>query len=270
MHIFVNLKTEEKIMKKLIYIGLGLTSLLTYAMANVPHTFNANTVAKASEVNDNFSSLDHRITALENNSASQSKSDSSSSTSYENCDKSVFLYHYQHIPSKIGDVITIGDAKYKIVAIPFEEFASKEHYYIKYPVKIDKDGHFSYTSLNLGYVQKGNSCYPDNIKGFPAKIYNPNYSRIYTLMDDYNSDTSEKERKLNISDSSWSNVQIKINQTTILLYIGSSTKLQSKIVSNSKVDFRSDINWQRLNIQKQLPEQVKRFLNYIDIVKIEN
>lgn len=273
MAILLNLKTLEKLMNKnkLIFIGLGLTSLLTYAMASVPHTFSANTVAKASEVNDNFSSLDNRITALENNSISQNKNDSSSSaTTYENCDKSVFTYEYKYIASNIGDEITIGTDKYKIIAVPFEEFTSKEHYYIKLPAYVGEEGEVRFDNFRISYDKIGTSCYPDNIKGFPAKISNPSYDRYYTILKNYNSDTGKSEKELKISDWSYGSVQIKINQTTLHIYTSMRTKLQSINASDSKDDFRNDIDWQKLNIQNQLPEQVKFFLNHIDIVKIEN
>ncbi len=254
---------------KLIYIGLGLTSLLTYAMANVPHTFSANTVAKASEVNDNFSSLDNRITSLENKSGS--KKNDATNSSIDNCDKSVFSYHYKHTPSNIGDEVTIGDDKYKIVAVPFEEFGSKEHYYIKYPSKLDKDGKLS-SSVRLSYVMNSSSCYPDKIKNFPAKISFGQYSRSIFTRNNYNVATGKYENSMQVLDSTTAWGSVKINQTIIDLpyYPSSSKTLQKKVISTKQYDFRDDIDWQKLNIQNQLIENSKKFFNYIDIVKVEN
>jgi len=251
---------------KVISITLGLIGILTYTYASVPNKFTPNTVVKSSEINENFDSLDGRIENLEKNTKDK---DSSENTSIWECNGNPFEYKYEYIANEIGDIITVGDKKYRIIAVPFEEFKSKKHFIVTYPVRIDENKAFR-TSIYTSYVKKGDKCYPNKINGFPAEFNNIGYSKSISVGSNYEHlQTTDYHNYLNIEGRSSSFVSIKINQTTLHVYMSLSHELQKKDFSSNHVDFSKEVDWKNMESPDTLVENIKTLLNYVNIAEIE-
>lgn len=249
-------------MKKAIPSILGLLVTTVGLWATVPYTFTPNTPAKASEVNSNFQSLSDKITTLEGNVSNISTSIQGNSA---DCNKNVFPYTYQYTPSDIGDIVTVRGVEYIIVALPFIEHATGDHYYIKKPVKKPTSNVSLFVSISTSYVQQGTECYTESFLGFPASA---NTSIRYSI--GYSgrlSDPASSYDAFSITHNVGYNRTIKINQTILAISMGLNEILQTPIIT-SDADFTDDINWSAPVIDNSIVDDLKTLFNYIEIVKI--
>jgi len=175
-----------------------------------------------------------------------------------------FDYTYKHIQSKIGDKITIGDQKYTIVAIPFIEYQTGEHYYIKYPEESRKD--IVHTiGLHTSYASSDSSCYTNSISNFPA-MYDGTPEFAW-----YDVDFTPKSPKLSIKKAIIStDMKIKINKTVLHFTFFEVENIHTSPIENSSsMDARDSINWENVDINKKIfLDDRKRWLDYIEIAKI--
>jgi len=254
-------------MKKLTMGLLGILTMSTTMWATVPYTFTPNTPAKASEVNENFKSLSDKLTTLENNVSSNSAAIQADGG---DCDAPVFTYTYQYIPSDIGDTITVGGVDYIMVAMPFIEYGTGDHYYIKQPVK--KLSYPSTDNINLNiyfstnYVQQGVECYTETFSGFPAQgwdgiRYENSYGANIT-------EPGTSSDALTTNARVYGSQTIKINQTNFAMFIYLTKELQNTSLSSGDVDLRDNIDWSVLDIDTSLVDDLKTLMNYVEIVKI--
>ncbi len=250
-------------MKKITII-IGIFTLTVGLFADVPYIFKANTPAKASEVNANFQALSTKITNVENVVGIGGDDQGTSS----GCDSSPFPYTYQYTPSQIGDTITVRGVEYIIVALPFIEHGTGEHFYIKKPVIK------TYSSNNIDlriyldteFVNKGTSCYPSSFSGYPAQYsegirYGHNYQASIA-------DPANNGSKFTINKSAYNSVRVKINQTTFGIYVGLNQTVQDTSMTSGDVDLRDNINWSSLGVDTSLVNDLKTLFNYVEIVKI--
>ncbi len=186
--------------------------------------------------------------------------DTPSTPNDDDCYKSPYSYTYKYIPSNIGDTITVRGVEYTMKAMPFVEFGTGDHYYIKKPIaRISTDTDFPF-DLNTHYVQQGNACYPSSFSGFPSNNATIDYSRNY----------SAQMSTLNITDQVFPVISVKINQTLLhFIFTSSLSKtMQSTPINPGDIDLRDDIDWSSLNIDTTLVEDFKTLMNYVEIVKI--
>ena len=256
------IKNEGLKMKKTTLSIFGILALTAGLCADVPYTFTPYTPAKASEVNANFQALSDKITTLEDNAIDGGTV----------CEKSPFKYTYSYISSNIGDTITVNNREYVIVAMPFIEYGTGDHYYVKYPV-VKVNSSFSSktldtsTSISTNYVEPGNTCFTHTFAGYPAR----DYSTIYynTSYNASMADPAETYTNYRISNTSYHTVQIKINQTEVnLQYYYLTDTIQDSLVNSGDVDMTDNIDWSKLGVDTALVDSVKMLMNYVEVVKI--
>ena len=249
-------KTGEVKMKlrSKIFICLGLVTSIS---AEVPHSFTPDTIMNSREMNENFTSLDKRIKLLKDKKNSHSN-DSTVSCKYNSECSPKSNFKYEYIDSTIGDEITIGTKKYKIIALPFEEFETKEHYYLKYPLELSQTD-----DIVFYYTNKDISCYPDKIKEFPAKFSIGEYRR------DISVDNKISESKISMDDILYDSLEIKVNKTEINISFFSKQNIIEEDTGSNQSDFRDEIDFTDLHNPKELMDN-RKFLNYIEVVKLEN
>lgn len=252
-------------MKKSTLGILGTIAMTAALYADVPYTFTPYTPAKASEVNANFKALSDQLIVLENN-VSNVSSNSGSSCS----EKSPFSYIYTYTPSAISETVTVRGVEYIMVAMPFIEFGTGDHYYVKYPeekLSYDTRKNMSLsTSISTRYVQKGDTCYLYTFSGFPANDYTSiGYSNYYSALMEDPAGSSSSYR---ISRNAGGGASIKINQTVLYISMSLSENIQNTPIASGDVDMSDNINWTDMSNDTTLVNDVKTLLNYVEIVKI--
>jgi len=108
--------------------NLIVASIISFnAYAEVPNTFTSGTKAKASEVNENFESIDNRVTALEDVPVEEVVAIAEGHNLASN---------YVAKTANIGDVVaTISGTTYVLGAIPFREYKTGVIYKVIMPLK---------------------------------------------------------------------------------------------------------------------------------------
>lgn len=242
------------IQKRKVFLSITLVMAMsvTALVADVPHIFQSNTVAKSSEININFISLDNRIKSLEErqNNDSENGSEEESDSKSSQCNNDFFTYDYKHIASTIGEKITIGSNKYIITAVPFEDFETKEKFYIKYPAEINQR-----SNVFFSYTQIKDKCYSNRVSNFPAYISKMKYSRSIRVIPYNNNQTYYLE------DTLFADIEIKVNKTVVEFYV--------YLMQNSDT-YTDNINWSSLKKPTNLENTAKTLLNYVEIKKMEN
>jgi hypothetical protein len=238
------------------------------AWAEVPYVFTPHTPAKASEVNANFKALSDKIVTLEQEVANSDGSDNGSgagNNNEENCWGAPFDYTYSYRASQIGDLISIGGKEYKIVAMPFVEFGTGDHYYIKYPIQINKYGEYISASASIyaNYLKAGDSCFKDTLSGQKANI-TTGYATTYSAS---MRDTSAGS--FMVTNNATIYATIKINQTQINVYIVDYiNEVQNTALTAGDYDMRDNIEWSAMSVDNALVDNIKRAMDYVQIVKI--
>lgn len=260
------IKNEGLRMKKTTLSIFGILAMTVGVWATVPYTFTPYTPAKASEVNANFQALSDKLSTLENNVTNNSAAIASESG---NCDQKIFPFTYQYTPSSIGDTVTINGVEYIMVAEPFIEHGTGDHYYIKRPiVKTNNSKNINlYSYIYTYYVQQGTECYPLTFSGFPSKYSDGIDYRHY-----YNAsiaDPADTSNDYEIENWASATIFVKINQTTLQLNFSIRNKLQQTLIDSGDVDLRDNINWSVLDVDTSLVDNLKTLINYVEIVKIE-
>jgi hypothetical protein len=231
--------------------------------AEVPYVFTPNTPAKASEVNANFKALSDKIVTLEQEVANSDGSGAGNSEA--NCWGAPFDYTYSYRTSQIGDIIRIGGKEYKIVAMPFVEFGTGDHYYIKYPIKINQYGEYSNASASIyaTYLKAGDSCFKDTLAGQKANI-TTGYATAYSA-----SMADGSSGNFIVVNTATIYANIKINQTQISIYIADYTnEVQNEAIASGDFDMRDNIKWDALSVDNTLVENIKQVMDYVQVVKM--
>lgn len=257
------IKNQGDKMRKATLSIFGILAMTIGLWATVPYTFTAKTPAKASEVNSNFQSLSDKITTLEDNVSNIVSGGSDGS----NCYAGAYTYNYSYVPSNIGDTITLSGEEYIMVAMPFIEFSTGDHYYVKYPAKkqLSSLGMSLSASIGTSYVKAGTECFLYTFAGFPANNY-PSigyYNNYSATMSDFTGASNYM-----ITRSTSSSISVKINQTMLNLMMYLTNNIQVTPLSSGDVDMRDNINWEKMYNDTSLVDDVKTLMNYIEIVKI--
>ncbi len=255
-------------MKKTTVSIFGIVAMTAGLWATVPYTFTPNTPAKASEVNANFQALSDKVSILESNVTTNSEAIEKESS---DCWKSPYTYTYTYTPSSIGDTVMVGGKDYIMVAMPFIEHGTGDHYYVKYPK--EKQGYISsktmsvYTTISTRYVKPGDSCFTHTFAGFPANDYTAIYydNRYTAIMED----PADSRSTYRVNSSAGGGVSVKINQTILWFNVdGFQKKIQESQLSSGDVDMSDNLNWSDMANDISLVDNVKTLMNYVEIVKM--
>ncbi|WP_456427672.1 hypothetical protein [Nitratifractor sp.] len=183
------------------------------------------------------------------------------------CYNSPFKIGKGHLESQIGDIIKIGNKRYMVEAFPFIDYGTGDHYYLKIPVAIWKNGKTSY-SMNFSYwtsyITSGSACYRYRLNGYPSS----NNQIIYA--EEFNFHKNKVGKQVNESltyfNSASFSTNIHIGKTDLGLYVwmeGSWNEAHSR-----DADYSDDIEWSKLKAKRQLINNIRKLVKYIEIVKL--
>ncbi len=257
----------------------------TSTNAQVPHTFSAGTPAKASEVNNNFQTLDQnigtannlastnsvaiatindKITGLEADQSSGSSGGDSSAPS--NCPagdtwwSSPHSISYAAKSATVGELISLGGNNYRMIKVPFVEFKSGDQYTILFPVQVTESGKIqSYFSTQ--HTSADTTCSNGTVSGYPAfnaQIYE-NRNLLFN-----NTGFSASTSNLTFTYSA----SIKVGETNISLSLSANTEETSTNVVIDDYDFSDDYDTSAMTHSGAQVTVLDDLLDYVQISKV--
>lgn len=257
--------------KTAIIVGLLASQAAT---SEVPHTFNSGTPARASEVNQNFQSLDQRVHTLETEKVSQADL-CSGDPSWA---KRVASISHSPKDATIGQDIVVGDHTYKIVKFPIVEFGTDEVYSISFPARvIEKTADpGSVADLYIVYwtervdASVGQGCNQFAIDGFPAFSYGEDVTRSYHISlkrDNYPEEPVE--RNLTVVPSVQYFVVAKIGQTLVKVRYDLGDQGTTTTHPINHYDFTSPLDVSQFADLNGMITTLDNLLDYVSISKVQ-
>jgi|GEM_PF-3638402 len=196
-------------------LGFSLFLVAQVCLADIPHSFTPGTPASASEVNENFSSLDERVDALES-SSNQGSDSSETSHSYPAYTLHTIAKELTYTPKEgvlIGQEVSIGQKDYRIYRVPVKSLTDDSLYAMTLPLE------GNYKSYHTSSNQR--QCYApenENLNNHKALVIdefevllNVRWNRSYLLSkrEDYTS-SFDVDKWIDLS------ICIKFDQFTII------------------------------------------------------
>ena len=172
-----------------------------------------------------------------------------------------------HLESQIGDIVKIGNEKYKIMAFPFIDFGSKEHYYLKVPVAIDKYGENSYSmyfDYYTRYVKGRSSCYRYRMSGYPSANNQIFYSENFYF--DKNKADKQIDESLSYSNDVFFGTEVVVGKTALSFGIWMG-RVGNRVTSED-ADYTDDVEWSKLNAKRKLVNNIRKWVKYVEIGKL--
>ena len=153
-------------MKMLLALVGCLLVHTAFAQTQVPNNFAAGQPARASEVNENFSSLasaidqvDSRVSSIENTNPGNACNDS-----VEGLMSPHSVQYTQNQLASVGSVLDLDSHLFMQVRIPFIEYGNGSRYTIDVPVQ-------THDKILFKHVVAGDpQCFDLSIDGYPAKV----------------------------------------------------------------------------------------------------
>lgn len=287
-------------MKKILVCALCFTPFLSFA--EVPNTFVSGTPAKASEVNQNFQSLDGAVSVLNTQTATindnmitltekvdlidwQSKNMGSvlsseivklqgqvtqleeyvsnlnegcaSPKSFSNPKYSIDNDGGSSV-SVVGELLSIIGQPYRVIKVPFVEYASGDIYSIKIPVR-ESSGVIEPPIFYTMHTDNSTPCSKMSISGYPAAI-NPLWKRRTFVLNNngtYKSTSSNRAGYI---------LQIKVNETLISIVFTSATITENNVTVNAgDYDFTDNLNTALMTDASQLVDEINGLVDYTQI-----
>lgn len=153
-------------MKTLFTIIACLLASTAFAQTQVPNSFTAGEPARASDVNENFSSLasaidqiGSRVSSIENLNPA-----SACSSSIEGLKSPHSVQYTPNQTAAVGSVLDLDAQLFMQVRIPFIEYGTGSRYTIDVPVQ-------THDKIQFKHVVAGDpQCFDLSIDGYPAKV----------------------------------------------------------------------------------------------------
>jgi len=201
---------------------VGLAALLfsgnLLAQTVVPNTFVSGQPARATEVNENFANLDSRIADLRDLSCGPA---------------SIHSLSYSAKPSSIGDEIIVENNTYRMVKVPFVEFATGTRYTITLPARLNSNGDV-FLNMSISHSRSDPFCGATTVAGFPARTYISDYrNMLLANTGSYNSSSTY---------SVYATLLVMINETTLQLSFQVESREQEQLVAIGDYDFSDDLD----------------------------
>jgi len=174
------------------------------------------------------------------------------------CSISPIVYKYKHTESEVGDIITVGGKKYIIVKIPFLEFGSRGHYYVKMPVEYDASSNYN-VWLNTEFVGKSTKCFRYRFAGYPSLN-----NRIW-YSDGISFNTYNNKLYASNSISFYTGIKVGRTVVTISMYLW----IDKQVAAPSAPDFTDGAPWNFMKKKNTFIANLKKLLNYIEIGKVQ-
>lgn len=229
-----------------------LLAVSVQALSAVPYSFVSGTPAKASEVNENFTQLDTRLSELDiqvsNIQSANCSTPFSNDITWENKVKSP------------GETITTNGGTYHIFKLPFVEFDTGDTYHITLPGIEDSSAY----KLSVQHTDNSNFCSNANIAGFSAQIFLSKESKYvsYTSVGPSTEFFVQAVQSLHI--------KIAIDNTIVSLSVDdnifSNQTLDGGSLPALTYDLTSNIN---SNLLTHDPQVIQDYDNFVDHIFIE-
>lgn len=249
--------------------GLAVLSMFLYSatsMADLPHTFSANTPARASEVNENFEYLAGQISDLKSGDTNQS--------GFQCSDNAIDIpYTYSKKTAPLGTSFYLGDTEYRLTKYKVVDPVNGDIYHITYPFQVtEKDDGSRYVMFSpVTFIPLGSSDYVCNnttLSGYPS-AYNKNVgfnvirSKHYSNFgEDSPYEFRNHYEKANLSFSA--NVVLG-NRIMSLGFISNTLRQAKKVVSIGDYDFTDD----DVSVNSDFSEEITELSNLLDHIIIE-
>lgn len=252
-------------------ILIGLNAQL--AIAELPHSFEAGTPAKASEVNDNFSYLLDRIESLEQQSESFECPELPSDFPY--------VYEYEALP--LGTSIYVGDSEYRITKIRVIDPVTLQRFDITSPQPVrttSGEEPISYVNFyfytyfiaeNERYICDGSSIFGDGTLMYnkPTGFGNPSYRYKGFSNGGGNSSTNDKNYgRVLETDNLSASFHAAFGSQYITISLSSRLFTTEVSVDNGDYDFTDNIPVPPEINRTVLAEEMTRYFNNIRIEEV--
>lgn len=248
--------------------SLILLTLSSAAAADLPHTFTANTKAKASEVNENFEYLLDQIEDLKNAS-----NNGNTITCSET--ESPYPYTYNRVVAPLGTTLTLGSTEYKLTKYATVDPETGNTYHITLPVPAINQS----TPAPLTYVifspifntfDPNFACNGPGAFGTQFVFSKSNYlktSSLFIYANDGNDDSNTYSDTAVIKSLSYY-AQIAVGTRYILISYFLTGKSKEKLVSSGDYDFTDDLIEFNPDFSQEAAE-LTNLLNHIYVEKVQ-
>ncbi len=233
-------------------------------LAVVPHTFQAGSPARASEVNENFSAIEEEIknintsvSGIEGNiSDIEGKLDSIGVDS--SWDTSIHAVSYKEAGSNVGDLVTINGEEYRMVSAPFVEFGSGSLYSLIFPLNEQT------VAANVTYRHSNNEAgsHDLTISGYPARNkFSSDYRSVFM-------------NRSGVSDSYLSQnysflTEIKVNETVLTVQFMLSEKVDSVQLPKGTYDFTAALDSSGFHHDNEKIKAIDKMVDHIKIIRMD-
>lgn len=220
---------------KNIFIAASLLVAVSNALAEIPHTFTANTPAKASEVNANFEYLDNKLSVSEQ------------SQEYKCYDNHVdYPYTYSRKEAPLGTALMVGESEYRLVKIAVTDPRTNQIFHVTYPVysakRPDETRYVSFPELIL-YPMNGDYDCNNNLLSNQPSAFNKNIGFTINTSNRYSNfgEINSSGYKNNSSNSSISiYAQIIVGSQYLTFSFAGNGYAESTVVNSDDYDFTND------------------------------
>lgn len=179
------------------------------------------------------------------------------------CGDTPFTYSYEYNTSNIGDTITVNQKKYTIVALPFIEYGTGDHYYIQFPSLSNDADSSDVFSISTSYREEtGNKCCCDTFSEYPSMMI----SRVI-----YSNSYGVSGGNLSTNTQVYLPFYIKINNTEVTGSLSSTYAYEigtPSSISEGDNDLTDNLDWTQVDRKNALIESLKILMNHVKIVKI--
>ncbi len=227
-------------MKYLIAIVIFTNSVF----AEIPTTFVPNTPALASEVNENFSFIDQRVSSLEN-----------APRDCEMSDVNRIRINYNKKAGVLGQQFAAGQSSFTLIKVPFVDLVGNK-YAITYP--------YTPSSRNLftvKWVDATSYCWNNAIDGYPVRTLALDFVRTTA----FNPPFTIPGSSVLISQY----IEILIGQTIISFRVfGLSYELRSNYQVTTPNDFVGPDQFAAMTSHQDIIRAIDDMIDYISIEKL--
>ena len=249
-----------------IYRYIPLISLLSLPVhSDVPNTFTSGSPARAAEVNENFKSMDDRISELEASSVDIESIEGRISTLEEtsiNCGDTPHNISYTAKAATVGSLVTIGGQDFRIIRIPFVAFETGNHYAVTLPSEVNKnESTIEFLSTRHTANRNGGCRLHFSIGDYPAYMFQPSEYRNFNT---YINSTSESHMIRRTSAS----ISFNIEKTEVFLHFDISETEQTLNVPDGDYDLVDNFDLDLASHSDDIFNNLDELIDYISIEEL--
>lgn len=255
--------------------GTLLSLVNLHAIADVPNNFISGTKAKASEVNENFSYLDSKITSIEE-SIMQSSGGNNGQPTYTCPTKNGdYPYTYDFIDAPLGSALYLGGVEYRTVKYAVNDKLGNT-YHITMPARVSiqtSPTSTSYVTLRPSAFDVESDYICEDGEAFGDGIFVWNKITGITINSTLNysndgDDDSSLYYDTSITETLTFNASISTGNVYTNLFISVNAGSNVELVDNGDYDFTDNIPSNGNIDHSNAIAELTTYLNHIRIEKI--